>query len=363
MLPISQNTSLDEEETSPLSSIESTTYFGDEARHLFNQRCQTMNRKSKIQSVRRTAVNVNQLARVGSGLLVTSPKHGGNIVKLFKNKLSEEEKQNPKELNPTFTSKFPSLKIPGKKNQSSTSLSPTNKERSFRNSTDAFEPKIKRPHTSISPMRQLSSASFDCMRSRNIARCRTADIADNDGDSSPLCHLPTIDLNSSPHTTNSTHNTPSPHKTHNTHSTTSHTTTPSTPGILSSPDRSTNTHTNHTSTTHTPVTVTFEEVKKDFPFFEGYDSDDSKDSFLTGNSNIDEDLNDLADSILIKNENITDSGPLTPRTRFISSCIREGLNPRASMVRIFIHFFILLIFSISYFHFNVYLQYYFLIVS
>jgi hypothetical protein len=54
------------------------------------------------------------------------------------------------------------------------------------------------------------------------------------------------------------------------------------------------------------------------------DALDSEDRLL----DMDSELEILEDS-----EESYDDAPLTPRSRFIASCMREGLNPRANMVQ------------------------------
>ena len=68
-----------------------------------------------------------------------------------------------------------------------------------------------------------------------------------------------------------------------------------------------------------------------------FDNDSENTSMISNDSDIDieDDLLNLADQIEIDSSNIGEVGtPLTPRTRFISTCIKEGLNPRANMVRL-----------------------------
>lgn len=60
--------------------------------------------------------------------------------------------------------------------------------------------------------------------------------------------------------------------------------------------------------------------------------DDSLHSSFQASFDLEDDLREDEEIPVLGETAATSNQPLTPRTRFISSCIAEGLNPRASMV-------------------------------
>lgn len=272
-------------DNSVLTTQQISTYFGDNARVLFNQQCQKTSRKNKIASLDRTESNSSTPRRAMSGAYkrLDSAFSGCST-------LSSEVEQ--------FSNRSPLKSISKLSCLPVRPVTPLPDELS--------ESPSKNRLSSALDMSRKPGYSFDQMMTRNIARRSTVDES---------CES----VNS-----------------------------------LGGADS--------TDSEYLPP------KKNDLSISVDFDNESVRGSLLTDATNMSQfsssmtspagchtDDNSDLDSALLSKRNmnkiffelnegdndtdlnyIFEEQPLTPRTRFISSCIREGLNPRASMVRVYL---------------------------
>ena len=299
--------------------LQSSTYFGDDARHLFNQRCQTMNRKNKTESVRPLSNRGTISSRDIYRHLDYDTKSGDEFVSRASSRQSDR-------MGRTITSH---------------SLSPI---RSTKRSLGLGLLEVLTTTSCDTTLRPLSCTSLSTVKSSNIVRCSTAEAAKQLPKTSKNKILQPISLKcqSASAFASPTQNSLTPDAVCFSLKSTlqsepqSERTVPELLSLKKKVPR----HMNSILLSYLKVNGKSTDASC-LPHIQGErgscsDSDSENTSMISNDSdtNIEDDLLCLADQIEVNSLDIDEfETPLTPRTRFISACIKEGLNPRANMVR------------------------------
>lgn len=269
-------------DNSVLTTQQLSTYFGDNARVLFNQQCQKTSRKNKIATLDRSESNSSTPKRAMSGTYKRSDStfSGCSTLSL---ELDQYSKSSP-------------LK-------SITKLSCLPERPATQESSES---PFKRKVRSALDISRKTSYTFDQMMSRNIARrstlgeCCESVNSFRAAESTVPEYIPPrkSDLSISVEFDNETMKN------------------------FQLTDKLTSDTTQSSSTLPSPAYS----VTVDSTAMNSAVSSLSKGNMSRVFFELDEIENDADFNSIFEEQ------PLTPRTRFISSCIKEGLNPRASMV-------------------------------
>lgn len=270
---------------STVTSLQFSTYFGDNARLLFNQQCQKTSRKNKIASLDRAESHSStpQRAMSGTAKRMDSTFFGSSKISLDMEQFSK-------------SSPLKSIAKPSHLPVRPVAHFPSGLSESLKNSID-----ISALNTSRKP-----SHSFDHMMSRNIARRSTIDGSCKSSDAFTDPELIDQQFIQS-------------RKSELSISVEFH--DEDARGSVTKKKQTLDTTQNSSQLLQSPA------VRNDH----NSDMGSALSSLSKGNMarkyfEFDEIENDNDWSVPFEDQ------PLTPRTRFISSCIKEGLNPRASMV-------------------------------
>ena len=307
---------VDRSRTGPLQT---STYFGDDARYLFNQRCQTMSRKSKTESVRPLSNKGTNPLRESFRHLEYDSKSGDEIACRASSRQSDR-------IGRATTSH---------------SLSPL---RSTQRSLGLRKSGVLSTTSCDTTLRPLSCTSLHSAKSSKTARCSTAEAGRQLEDHNCLPHkiLQPISLKCKSATSFASppkNSAPSDSVSFKSKLKSEPQSEQTLPGLLSLKKKVPR-HMNSILLSYLKANgnSTDESCGRYVQRERGsnVDSDSDNTSMISNDSdtNIEDDLLCLSDQIELNSLDTNEyEAPLTPRTRFISTCIKEGLNPRANMVR------------------------------